>query len=257
MAEDPTRDARRIVAAENMAADRDFPVGTPVRKRYLICSTARSGSNLLCDLLENTGVAGSPMEYLDLNHMDAWCRRRAAPGLEIEAYLADLEHTRTSPNGVFAIKAHAPQVKRCFRDPQAFLKRFDALIYLRREDKLGQAISLYRAGLTGMWTSRHEAVDTGEKPSAEFDPYSITVALKTTLDDDRDWSRMFADGGVPVIAIRYEALAERPAAVLERIFERLDIAERPSSWPEPSLRKQRDETTDSLRQAYINWLKRA
>jgi LPS sulfotransferase NodH len=30
---------------------------------YLICSTPRSGSTLLCEALTNTGVAGSPEEY--------------------------------------------------------------------------------------------------------------------------------------------------------------------------------------------------
>ena len=30
---------------------------------YLICSTPRSGSTLLCEALTNTGVAGAPEEY--------------------------------------------------------------------------------------------------------------------------------------------------------------------------------------------------
>ena len=34
--------------------------------RYWICSTQRSGSTLLCDLLTQTGEHGEPDEYLDI-----------------------------------------------------------------------------------------------------------------------------------------------------------------------------------------------
>ena len=36
----------------------------PIRS-YLICATPRSGSTLLCEALENTGIAGYPKEYFD------------------------------------------------------------------------------------------------------------------------------------------------------------------------------------------------
>src|SRR3954453_9127877 len=32
---------------------------------YLVCATPRSGSTLLCHLLEDTGVAGRPKEYFE------------------------------------------------------------------------------------------------------------------------------------------------------------------------------------------------
>ena len=33
---------------------------------YLICATPRSGSTLLCDALERTGIAGSPAEHFEV-----------------------------------------------------------------------------------------------------------------------------------------------------------------------------------------------
>src|SRR5437763_14993914 len=33
-------------------------------RNYIICATARSGSNWLCELLASTGVAGRPEEHL-------------------------------------------------------------------------------------------------------------------------------------------------------------------------------------------------
>jgi trehalose 2-sulfotransferase len=41
----------------------DAPV-TPTRS-YLVCATPRSGSTLLCEMLERTGVAGRPREYFE------------------------------------------------------------------------------------------------------------------------------------------------------------------------------------------------
>jgi trehalose 2-sulfotransferase len=35
------------------------------QRSYLVCATPRSGSTLLCDLLEATGVAGHPQEYFE------------------------------------------------------------------------------------------------------------------------------------------------------------------------------------------------
>src|SRR3954470_5825583 len=43
-------------------------VTLPTRS-YLVCATPRSGSTLLCHLLDQTGVAGHPEEYFeDLRH---------------------------------------------------------------------------------------------------------------------------------------------------------------------------------------------
>lgn len=39
----------------------------PVRM-YLVCATQRSGSTLLCELLKETGVAGSPAEFFEARH---------------------------------------------------------------------------------------------------------------------------------------------------------------------------------------------
>ncbi|MFZ1996418.1 MAG: Stf0 family sulfotransferase [Solirubrobacteraceae bacterium] len=106
---------------------------TDVRRSYLVCATQRSGSTLLCDLLEDTGVAGRPHEFFeamrdtgvpphprDFLHGLATpeaCRIRddprppVAPVYSSLAGLADyrehLERTfalGTTPNGVFGAK---------------------------------------------------------------------------------------------------------------------------------------------------------
>jgi LPS sulfotransferase NodH len=57
-----------------MSAAEPQPPGTPSepadvpivpRRCYLVCATPRSGSTLLCETLERTGVAGRPREYFE------------------------------------------------------------------------------------------------------------------------------------------------------------------------------------------------
>ena len=50
-------------AAAGAAAARSEPVAP--QRSYLVCATPRSGSTLLCETLEQTGVAGRPREYFE------------------------------------------------------------------------------------------------------------------------------------------------------------------------------------------------
>ena len=104
-------------------------------RSYLVCATPRSGSTLLCDLLDQTGVAGHPEEYFEalrhsglprraarvLRSQPARQHRRAAglprdarPGVDVpnqlwqpesyDRYLAWALEQGTTPNGVFGAK---------------------------------------------------------------------------------------------------------------------------------------------------------
>jgi LPS sulfotransferase NodH len=54
-----------------MSAQPEIERGEPMEggviptRSYLVCATQRSGSTLLCEALESTGVAGSPREYFE------------------------------------------------------------------------------------------------------------------------------------------------------------------------------------------------
>jgi len=50
-------------AAAEAAAARSEPVAP--QRSYLVCATPRSGSTLLCETLEQTGIAGRPREYFE------------------------------------------------------------------------------------------------------------------------------------------------------------------------------------------------
>jgi LPS sulfotransferase NodH len=50
-------------AAAGAASTRSEPVAP--QRSYLVCATPRSGSTLLCETLEQTGIAGRPREYFE------------------------------------------------------------------------------------------------------------------------------------------------------------------------------------------------
>ena len=172
----------------------DFPGPVPLRKSYIVASTDRSGSTFLCSLLWQTGVLGAPAEY--------WNHRRRPNGKPIGIqmterlnasspadYLKKLLACRTSKNGVFGVKAHSFDFKEALRK---FPKLLEALspvtyIYIRREDKVAQAVSMAKATQTGAWVARSEA----QTENLNYDRDLIAKCLGFVERQDRDWAQWF------------------------------------------------------------------
>src|SRR5258707_11620961 len=76
---------------------------------YLVCSTPRSGSTLLCDALAKTGLAGNPGEFFDPKYTEIFSRKYSI--LRREEYLKSIMEHCTSPNGVFGAKIHSFQLR--------------------------------------------------------------------------------------------------------------------------------------------------
>jgi trehalose 2-sulfotransferase len=71
---------------------------------YLICCDPRTGSWLLAEGLQFTGIAGVPREFFAKEHEQEWIERLGA-----STYVDFLEKVikyATTPNGVFGAKVH-------------------------------------------------------------------------------------------------------------------------------------------------------
>ena len=81
-----------------VGAEYDTPAGGPAASSlrcYIVCSTPRSGSSLLCRALASMGIAGTPTEYFNpVTRASLTARSR-----------------RTSANGVFGTKLHWEQLE--------------------------------------------------------------------------------------------------------------------------------------------------
>ncbi len=67
----------------------------------MICATPRSGSTLLCEALQDTGVAGKPDEYFGPMHVPRWRDQWQVSAVDYVDQV--LEHGSTA-NGVFGVK---------------------------------------------------------------------------------------------------------------------------------------------------------
>lgn len=253
MTEIPQLAIRRAVAAANMSARNDLAKqGTP-RIRYLICSTPRSGSTLLGDLLTTTGVAGVPMEYFNEVNIEAFFKRQNR-NMGLSDYLTAIQSLRSTPNGVFGFKAHFGQVTSALRSAGTneiapFLNQFDKFIFIRRRNKLAQAVSWNKALQTGRWSSLHNHVEAPDLP-VKFDPEGISSCLNRVMRGEREWEAALKQVGRTYHSVQYEDLAEDPAAEIAAILAYCGIQEAYTP-PRPRLEKQRDSTNKELERKFL------
>jgi LPS sulfotransferase NodH len=237
-----------------------IPMGK-VTNSLLVCATPRSGSTLLCALLDGTGVAGHPQEFFErLSRSglprqpreyfegvdDAALRRLLAPtdpgepdhGDPIPAALA----AGTTPNGVFSAKlmwTHLHDLADRLRrapDAQLLAERFPDphYVHVTRADKVAQAVSLWRAVQTRAW----RAGEMTENGHVEYHAGAIRHLASDLTDHDDAWRAWFAAQGIRPLTVGYEALAADPRGTTATVLEHLGVE--PAEIPDPPLRRQGD-----------------
>src|SRR4051794_21472812 len=238
-----------------------IPMGKVV-KTLLVCATPRSGSTLLCALLEGTRVAGRPQEFFERLARTGLPRqpREYFEGVddpEIVALLAPTDRgapdatdpippalaAGTTDNGVFAAKlmwTHLLDLaERLGRPPDAALlaERFPDPHYVQvtREDKVAQAVSLWRAVQTRAW----RAGPVAGRADPRLPRGAIGPLVEQLEAQDAAWRAWFADQGLEPLAIRYEDLVRDTDAAPAAVLDLLGVG--PAAIPPPPLRRQGDD----------------
>jgi len=202
-----------------LGAEHDLPpYDGPVRP-YLVCSSTRSGSSVLCEMLSASGVLGRPDEYLQfprgLTRLAERFGTRSADGsIDMRAYLDALGRHRATANGVCGIKVHFFQLLKVAHIAAVReLVLGAALVWLRRRDTLGQAISLMMARRTGKFSAVEDAGDGEADPDLPFDQIALYQAWGGILVQDRCWEVFFAENGRAPLEVWYEDMLADPDAV--------------------------------------------
>jgi len=234
--------------------------GNLVTESYLICTTHRSGSNLLSQMLTDSKVAGKPGEYFS-NTLQA----RFTQSLLLPANLTPIEffrgamHRTTGASGLFGAKImprhlqYALQVIRpAFRlsAQETDLAVLSALlpkprfVWLRRKDVLRQAISLARAKQTKAWHARK----TPAKPPV-FDFVQIDRCVSQIEQANGFWGQWFHAQGISACQITYEEMVEdyqkAVRAVLSFVGQPI-----PADVPLPRRSRQADSLTEEWADRY-------
>jgi LPS sulfotransferase NodH len=238
-----------------------------ITRSYLVCATPRSGSTLLCRLLDGTGVAGHPEEYFEaLRHSgeprrphEYFDRDRHANIIErlafrempseagthdphphwtpgtYDRYLEWALEQGTTPNGVFGAKlmwGYLGDFASLLRGidglaglpvPELLDRAFPGLRYVQitRQDKVRQAVSLWKAVQTQAW--RGDARAASETPAPTFSFRAINYLVRQLTAHDASWDAYFLGLGIEPLKVTYEELAEAPEPVVRRVLDHLGV----------------------------------
>lgn len=233
---------------------------------YLICGTPRCGSSLLCEALKNTGLAGRPEEYFWRGDEPFWRERWHVS--TYADYLAKTIEQGTTPNGVFGAKV----MWGYFDD---FVKKVRGIpiyqdiplgellstvfpdvhyIWIRRKDKVRQAISHWKAMQTNIWLW---TTDEPPLPAAEptFDFAAIDHLVQEIATHEAAWQQYFKTCHAEPFAVIYEDFVSAYEETVLSILNYLGIS-RPEhlAFGERKLKRQADALSDEWVQRYYDSL---
>jgi len=209
------------------------------RTYYAICSTPRTGSNLLCEILREQGI-GVPMEYFHpTRHMPDIAKQHrlvdeyieseifesVLPGLEengdflLRDYIRVIKSHRTSPNGFFGFKAHWSQFK-YLKNRCDLNREFPGIkwIYIDRDNKVAQAVSFSKAACLKQWDS-----STKTRNKLIYDGEHIEGCINSMLSGEKNWLNWFDQNQINPIRIRYEKLISSPNEIVKKLLMSLGV----------------------------------
>lgn len=219
---------------------------------YIICGTPRSGSTMLCSLLEAGGL-GQPQSYFRRQSISGIAEELGVAGSDGDdpvgfsrRYLdAVLEEGRagTAWFGLRVMFETLPELSARLESlfpeaadaPALFERAFGRPLYihLSRGDKVAQAVSLFKAYATGLWhkgSDGSELERTAPHRDTGYDGDAIGAIVDELELHDAGWRQWFASHGIEPVRLTYETLSEDPRAGLRTVLAALggdpSIAER-------------------------------
>lgn len=222
---------------------------------YILCSTPRTGSTLLCSLLSSTDVLGHPESYFREPDEDAWARRFALPTVrqcvrDYQAFVQAVRVAATTANGVFAGRIMWGSIQRMTAGLEKSSGQTDlamledalgqlTFVHLTRDDVVAQAVSWARAEQTGYW-QHGDTVSRRPEPDLQ----QMTDLVGTIRAHNASWRAWFASNGIDPHEVSYEQVVAEPRIAVEGIAARLQV-DVPADWrPRSTHEKQADETNE-------------
>ena len=209
---------------------------------HLLCGTPRSGSTLLCALLESTGVAGRPHSYFRKQGLDEWAAAWGIPHtpqgrFTFADYLRSAITAGRSANGVFAARImwgtmdevmsnlRALYADHTSSDRDLLMRAFGRtrFIYLRRRDSVAQAVSRVRAEQTDVWhvTDDEPLIQPAAPPRYDFE--QIRKYVQEIHTHNEAWTDWFGTQGIQPYNVWYEDLAAAPVRTIHAILDFLQL----------------------------------
>jgi len=209
---------------------------------YIICSAPRSGSHLLSYFMTDTQLAGFPQEHFNPWFMGDAINEFPDKLLYEKSHAVSLIEKYTSPNGVFGTKAQFDQIVDFvgLNRLESFFPNPLKYIFIQRNDKIRQAISLARAEQTDQWMSGQTV-----QREPQYNYFQIRCCLREIKLQEKGWETYFMERQIQPYRVRYEELAVNPEPVILGALAYLGI-EHPAEFhvPAPRIQKQADNLSE-------------
>ena len=230
---------------------------------YVIASIQRSGTHLLCSILRNTGVAGSPAEYFLSKPGETWEKRSGAPSRV--AYVQHVLRQNTAANGVFGTVIMQSYFERMLEMLQGIptYKNLDGAellaavfhkpkyVWMRRRNQVEQAISWAMACQTGVWTQKAEE-KSQPRAIPKFDFKVIDEWCRRIAAHDESWANYFRENQIEPLVLFYEDVVASHRAAAERVLEFLGLAfPKGLEIPRPAIEKQANRISKEWAAQYL------
>ena len=201
-------------------------------KTLLIAFTLRSGSNFLCEQLRVNGI-GLPAEYFQHPFgitNKAYYDEMGIDSGDFKRFINNLP-THYSQNGIFATKLtwdHKNVLMHFAKPIRPEIKDVSDLfpdskwLFIRRRDKVSQAISLWIAQRTGFWIKKHTEKDN--RTDVEYQFFEILDCLMHILVEDYLWEKYFFTKNTQPLVLYYEDFEKDPRKAVLDIAHYIDVA---------------------------------
>ncbi|MEO8485512.1 MAG: Stf0 family sulfotransferase [Betaproteobacteria bacterium] len=202
--------------------DQPSPASREDIRSFVICTTPRSGSWLLCRQLVNAGI-GVPSEYFNFLHATPLCARWQVDPRDTRAYLNRLRARRTTRNGAFGTKLLWTQYVGRRSAIKVELLGRSVLVFLHREDVAQQAVSLHLSHRTGIWDFDGRVSTPPRSDIPWGDPAHLDSCDRSIRLHNQYWRELFSSRRIDPIAVRYEDFVADQRGTIVQIADALGL----------------------------------
>ena len=240
---------------------------------YFICSTHRTGSNLLYNLLYKSNIAGNPLElFLCLEaewrnkYPEYWSENQE--NITPNLFLEKIKLMGTGDNGVFGCKmmwGSFVETMNYLRNIPEYqdMKGIDILldnfsepkfIFTTRRSKVRQAVSFVKAQKSGVFYKLRSGSSLQDKETKklEYNFKEIFTSYQMLIKDEMNWIRFLIENNINFKTIVYEDLIKNPEAAVYDIINFLEIDIPEKKHIEPDIIKQSNELNESWVKKFKN-----
>jgi LPS sulfotransferase NodH len=258
-------DGRSIYDLATASADYpDWP--GPPHATILLCAHPRSGSTLLGEIMYAAGGLGCPLEYFHVGFRPGFAKRWNAH--ELTSFVRAVHRFRTDRTGVLSAKLFWRDVEDIVleRNPGCAADgapagnqraMFEVLreifpnptfVYLRRMDRVRQAVSALVAEQTNAWRSFSSSETRASSAEVTYE-YERILSLMASADHCYEqWERFFDENRITPLRVNYEAVIDPGRGAVGQLLDALGSTAQP---PPPRLRRQADARSESLARRFL------